>query len=57
MLNNIGWPEILIILAVILVFFGARFIPKMGRNLGESSRELKEATKEFKEVITEKEGE
>lgn len=55
MFKNIGLPEILIVLVVILVFFGARFIPKMGKNLGESSRELKEATKEFKDVVTKKE--
>jgi len=51
---NIGWPEILIVLVVILVLFGGKLLPKMGKDLGESGRELKKASKELKQTIKEK---
>ncbi len=51
MFKNLGTTEILIIVLVILVLFGAKFLPKMGKNLGESKVELKKASKELKEVI------
>jgi len=54
MFQNIGWPEILIIAVVLLVLFGGKFLPKFGKNVGESGKELKEAAKELKEVIKEK---
>lgn len=54
MFRNIGWPEILVVLLVVLVLFGGRFLPKVGKNLGESGKELKKATKELKEVVVEK---
>jgi sec-independent protein translocase protein TatA len=55
MFKNLGWPEILIIALVLLVLFGGKFLPKMGKNVGESGKELKKATKELKDVVTEKE--
>ncbi len=54
MFQNIGWPEILIIAVVLLVLFGGKFLPKFGKNVGESGKEMKEAAKELKEVISEK---
>jgi len=54
MFQNIGWPEILIIAVVLLVLFGGRFLPKFGKNIGESGKEMKEAAKELKETIKEK---
>ena len=53
MFQSIGWPEILIILVVLLVLFGGKFLPKAGKNLGESGKELKAATKELKETVKE----
>ena len=37
----IGPWELLILLAVILLFFGARRLPEMGRSLGRGMREFK----------------
>lgn len=54
MFQNIGTTEIIIIAVVILVLFGARFLPKVGKNLGESQVEIKKASKELKDVISEK---
>lgn len=55
MFANLGTTEIIIIVVVLLVLFGAKFLPKMGKNLGESKVEIKKASKELKEAIKEKE--
>ena len=51
MFANIGTTEIIIIAVVLLVLFGAKFLPKVGKNLGESKVELKKATKDLTEAI------
>ena len=40
---NVGWGELLIILAVVLLLFGARKLPEVGRSLGEAIREFQRA--------------
>ncbi len=40
---NIGWTEILIILLVILLLFGAKRLPELARALGQSLKEFKKA--------------
>lgn len=45
-----GWEWILIVLLV-LVFFGAKKIPELARGLGKGIREFKDATKEIKRDI------
>ncbi|PJC66322.1 twin-arginine translocase TatA/TatE family subunit [Candidatus Beckwithbacteria bacterium CG_4_9_14_0_2_um_filter_47_11] len=55
MFANLGTTEIIIILVVLLVLFGAKFLPKMGKNLGESKVELKKAAKDLKTAIKDKE--
>ena len=42
-LGPIGTPEIIIILVVLLLLFGARRLPEMGRSLGKGMREFKDA--------------
>ena len=39
---GIGQPELLIILFIVLLFFGASRLPKLSKTLGESGRELRE---------------
>lgn len=41
---NIGLPELVIILVIALVIFGAGKLPGVGRALGQSIREFKEAS-------------
>jgi sec-independent protein translocase protein TatA len=46
MFSGIGAPELLIILAILLLVFGAAKLPKLARSLGQSSKEFKEGLKE-----------
>jgi sec-independent protein translocase protein TatA len=41
-----GGMELLIILAIILLFFGATRIPQLGRSLGQSMREFRQGASE-----------
>lgn len=52
MFGNIGTPEILIILLVVLVFFGAKKIPELAQGLGKGIREFRKAAKDIQEDIT-----
>ncbi len=36
----VGWPELVVILAVLLVLFGAKRLPELARSLGKSVKEL-----------------
>ena len=47
-----GW-EILLILMVLLIFFGAKKIPELAKGLGKGIKEFKNATNEIKEEIEE----
>jgi sec-independent protein translocase protein TatA len=53
-LGSIGVPELLIILLVVLLLFGAKRLPELARGLGKGIREFKNASKqvenEFKEL-------
>ena len=46
MLGRIGIPELLIILVIILVLFGASRLPEIGRGIGKGIRNFKEANKD-----------
>lgn len=48
---SLGGPEVILILVVILIFFGARRIPELARSLGKGMREFKDATKEVRDEI------
>ncbi len=43
---NLGVPELLLILAVLLLLFGARKLPDLARSLGKSSKAFKEGLKD-----------
>jgi len=42
-----GWPEILFILLIILVLFGAKRLPELAKGLGQSLNEFKKAREEL----------
>jgi sec-independent protein translocase protein TatA len=43
--GNLGWPEIVVILLVILLLFGGRKLPELARGLGKGLREFKDAVR------------
>ena len=44
--QNFGTGEILLILAVLLLLFGARKLPELARSLGKSTKEFKAGMRE-----------
>ena len=42
-MGNIGLPEIAIVLLIVLVIFGPKRLPQLGRSLGSGMREFKDA--------------
>jgi sec-independent protein translocase protein TatA len=49
---GMGWQEIILLVLVILLFFGAKRIPELARGLGKGIREFKDASKEIKSEIS-----
>lgn len=45
-LQGIGAPELIIILVIVLLLFGAKKLPEMARSIGKSSREFKKGMAE-----------
>jgi sec-independent protein translocase protein TatA len=46
MLGRIGIPELIIILMIIILIFGASRLPEIGRGIGKGIRNFKDATKD-----------
>ena len=46
---GIGLPELLVILLVCLLLFGANRLPQIGKSLGEGIREFKKSLKEVQD--------
>lgn len=46
-----GWPEIVAILVLILIFFGPRKLPEVAEALGKSIRRFRGATRDIQREI------
>ncbi len=51
---GIGMPELLIILVIILIIFGAGKLPQIGEGLGKGIRNFKKSTKDEEIDVTPK---
>ena len=51
MFGNLGAGEIILILLVILILFGAKKIPELAQGLGKGMREFKKSLKEVEDEI------
>ena len=57
MFGNLGFPELLIIMVVILLLFGAKRIPEIAGSMGKGIREFKKNINEAtREVTTDTKG-
>lgn len=50
-LAMLGWPEIMAILVIVLVLFGARKVPELMKGLGQGIKEFKKASREVQEEV------
>ena len=41
--GNVGLPEIIIVLVIVLIIFGPKRLPELARSVGKASREFKHA--------------
>jgi sec-independent protein translocase protein TatA len=44
-MSRIGFPELLVILAILIIIFGASRLPEIGRGIGSAIRNFRDATK------------
>ena len=51
MFGSLGVPELLLIFAVILIVFGPRRLPEIGKTLGKALGEFRKATDDLKNTI------
>lgn len=42
-MGNIGWPELLVIVVIILILFGPNRLPEVGRSIGKAIGEFRKA--------------
>lgn len=45
MFGSLGLPELLIILAIVVLIFGVNKLPRLGKGLGEGIRNFKDSVK------------
>ena len=48
---NLGGPDLIVILVIILVLFGAKKLPELARGLGQAMKEFQKAKDEFSDEL------
>jgi sec-independent protein translocase protein TatA len=48
---GLGMSELLVIMLVVLLLFGAKNLPEMAKSLGKSMREFRKAANEIKDSV------
>ena len=52
MFENIGWGELLLIIIILIVFFGPKRIPDIAQSIGKGIREFRKATRDIQDQVT-----
>lgn len=56
--GGIGMPELLVVMVIVLIIFGAGKLPEIGKGLGKGIRNFRKATSGLDEIdVTSKENE
>jgi len=53
MFGNIGFPELLVILLIVLLLFGAKRLPEIARGMGRAINEFKRGVKDIERDVDE----
>ncbi len=56
-MGRLGLPEMLVILFIVILIFGANRLPEIGRGIGRGIRNFKDATKDNQASAAEKSAE
>lgn len=51
-MGNLGFTEIMLIMVVVLLLFGAKRLPEVGSSIGKGIREFKRSLTDTQEAIT-----
>jgi sec-independent protein translocase protein TatA len=51
LLSNFGGPDLIIILLIVLVLFGAKKLPELARGMGQAVKEFQKAKDEFSDEL------
>jgi sec-independent protein translocase protein TatA len=54
MIGGLGMPELLVIMVIVLIIFGANKLPQIGEGLGKGIRNFKKGVKDREEITTNK---
>ena len=49
--GGLGWPEIVVILVLVLIFFGPKRLPELAEAVGKSLKKFKSATREASDEV------
>jgi sec-independent protein translocase protein TatA len=52
MIGNLGFTEIMLIMVVVLLLFGAKRLPEVGSSIGKGIREFKRSLTDTQDAIT-----
>ncbi len=48
---NLGFPEIIVILVIVLLLFGPKKLPELAKGIGQSVREFRKGTQGLKDEL------
>jgi sec-independent protein translocase protein TatA len=56
MFGSLGLPELLILLAIVVLIFGVNKLPKLGKGLGEGIRNFKDSVRTEDKTVSDEDG-